>query len=260
MGKMKLATWNVNSIRVRLDVLAAWLERQQPDVVCLQETKVVDELFPAERLAEIGYHSVFAGERTYNGVAILSREPLTAVRVEFPLPENADRRLISGVCRGLRVYSAYFPNGRDPLSEHFQTKLRWIDGLGDLLFGPGGAATQEAVALLGDFNVAPESRDVYDPMAMQGRLLYHPDERAALRRLLERGLVDAFRVCRPETGLYSWWDYRQGAFRRNLGLRIDHIWTSSLLEGRVKGASIDREERRGPSTSDHAPVMVELEL
>lgn len=254
---MKLATWNVNSIRARIDLLGDWLVRQRPDVVCLQETKVVDELFPEDPLAAAGYRAAYTGERTYNGVAILSLVPLEDVRVEYPLDGNLDRRLISGVCQGVRVYSAYFPNGRDPATEHFQAKLQWIDALGELLFG---APAEIPIALLGDFNVAPEPRDVYDPEAMAGRIHFHPDERAALKRLLDRGLVDAFRVCREEAGLFSWWDYRQGAFRRNLGLRIDHVYTSPGLAAKAVGAFIDRDERRKPSCSDHAPVVVQLDV
>lgn len=254
---MKLATWNINSIRARLGLLTDWLQRLQPDVLCVQETKVVDELFPTAALAEVGYHAVFAGEPAYNGVAILSRDPLADVRVEYPLPMRTDKRLISGVYRGVRIYCAYFPNGREPDSEHFQYKLQWIDALGELVLGqlPGGHGP---IVLLGDFNVAPEPPDVYDPVALEGKIHFTGEERAALKALLGRGLVDDFRVCRPEPGLYSWWNYRQGMFRRNLGLRIDHVWSTPGLAERVVAADIDREERAKPSPSDHAPVMVEF--
>ena len=255
---MKLATWNVNSIRARLDLVLDWLQRLRPDVVCLQETKVVDELFPAPAFGELGYATVHSGQPTYNGVAILSLEPLTEVRRDFPLADNDERRLISGVARGLRVYSAYIPNGRDPLHPFFPVKLAWIDALGDLLLGEGRA--QEPVILMGDFNVAPEPRDVHDPVAMEGKIHFSADERAAIERLRARGLVDAFRVRRPEDGLYSWWDYRQGSFRRNLGLRIDHVWVSQDLAGSVLDAYIDRDERTRDHCSDHAPVVVELSL
>ena len=239
-----------------------WLKRQQPDVLAMQETKVTDDLFPSEALADIGYSSVFVGGKTYNGVALVSREPPTDVRIEYPLPDIPEPRLISAVFNGMRIYSAYFPNGRSPDSEHFQMKLRWIDALGPLIFAeakeePG---TRMPMALMGDFNVATEPRDVYDPVALDGRVLYHPDERAALQRLSQRGLVDAFRVRRDEAGLYSWWDYRQGMFRRNLGLRIDHIWTTPELATRVSDAYIDRDERRKPTPSDHAPLVVDLDV
>lgn len=257
---MKLATWNINSIRARIDLLADWLRRADPDVLCLQETKVVDEMFPVDTLAELGYSAAFSGEKSYNGVAILTRGPLTEVRSEFPLSSNADCRLITGVYEGLRVYCAYFPNGRVPHSEHFHAKLQWIDGLGDLIFGARSAsgADGEPVALLGDFNVAPEPRDVYDVKAMEGQIHFTVEERTALTRLLDRGFVDAFRICRPEPGLYSWWDYRQGAFRRNLGLRIDHAWVSAALGPRVGDASIDVDERRKERASDHAPLTIEI--
>ncbi len=218
---MKIATWNINSIRARVTIVLDWLQRTQPDVLGLQETKVVDEAFPADALAEAGYASVFVGGRTYNGVALVSREAASDVRIEYPLPENPEPRLISAVYRGIRVYCAYFPNGRSPESEQ---------------------------------------RDVYDPAAMDGRVLYHPAERAALERVRQLGLVDAFRVKRSEPGLYSWWDYRQGAFRRNMGLRIDHIWATPDLADRVVDAYIDAEERRKPTPSDHAPVVVEFEI
>ena len=255
---MKLATWNVNSIRARIDLLGDWLARQQPDVVCLQETKVVDELFPVESMAAAGYRSTFVGERTYNGVAILTRDPLEDVQVAFPLTGNTDCRLISGVYHGIRVYSAYFPNGRAPDTEHYAAKLRWIDGLGELVMGRGAADLP--IALLGDYNVAPEPRDVYDPAAMEGRIHFTLDERAAIQRLLDRGLIDAFRVNRDEAGIYSWWDYRQGAFRRNLGLRIDHVFTSPVLAEHVIAAEVDVVERRKAGCSDHAPVIVELDI
>jgi len=256
---VKLATWNINSIRPRMPVLTDWLLRRQPDVLGVQETKVADELFPAQALADIGYSSVFVGGKSYNGVALISKVPASDVRIEYPLADNPEPRLISAVFDGVRVYCAYFPNGRDPESPHFQTKIAWINALGALIFadsalegGPG------PIALLGDFNVAPEPRDVYDPVALEGHILYHPDERAALERLRARGFVDAFRCCRDEAGLYSWWDYRQGSFRRNLGLRIDHVWTTPDLAKRAVSAFIDTDERGKPSPSDHAPVVLEL--
>lgn len=258
---MKLATWNVNSIRARLDLLVDWLGRRRPDVLCLQETKVVDELFPVDALQAIGYCAAYSGEKTYNGVALLSLEPPAGVRCDFPLTGNSEARLITGVFRGLRVYSAYFPNGRDPASPSFPLKLAWIDALGELLGARSPASPPRgSVALLGDFNVAPEARDVYDPVALEGHLHFHPDERAALQRLLARGFVDGFRLRRPEAGLYSWWDYRAGSFRRDLGLRIDHAWVSLDLAEKVVDAYIDREERARDHCSDHAPLVIDLAL
>jgi exodeoxyribonuclease-3 len=241
--------------------VADWLQRQQPDVLALQETKVTDDLFPAQVLADAGYSSVFVGGKTYNGVALVSKEPATDVRIEYPLADIPEPRLISAVFRGIRVYCAYFPNGRDPESEHFQTKLAWIDGLGSLIFAEAqeGGGSPTPIALMGDFNVAPEPRDVYDPEAMEGRILYTKEERSALERLRQRGLVDAFRLKREEAGIYSWWDYRQGMFRRNIGLRIDHVWTTQDIASLVVDAYVDKDERRKPSPSDHAPVVVELD-
>lgn len=254
---MKLATWNINSIRARMDLVGDWLQRQQPDVLCLQETKVVDELFPLAPLSDLGYNAAFAGEKSYNGVAILTRGPVSDVRLDFPLETNADRRLLSCVYEGVRVYCAYFPNGRDPASEHFQTKLRWIDALGDLIFGAGSS---EPVALLGDFNVAPEPRDVFSVEAMEGRIHFTVEERSTLQRLLDRGFVDVFRAVRPEDGIYSWWDYRMNMFKRGLGLRIDHVWTTPALAANVADAFVDKAERGKDHASDHAPVVVDLAL
>jgi len=251
---VKVATWNVNSIRARIDHLVDWLDRRQPDVLAIQETKVQDELFPVEALAAHGYSAAFWGERTYNGVALLSREPVTDVRTAYPLESNSDCRLLSASLGGLRIYSAYFPNGRNPLDPWFAIKLAWIDALGEMIFAEGG----QPLVLMGDYNVAPEPVDVYDPEALQGKIHFTEEERAAVHRLLDRGLVDAFRLVNHEPGQYSWWDYRQGALRRGMGYRIDHIWVTPDLADRVVSAEIDAGERRKPQASDHAPVMVEL--
>jgi len=252
---VKLATWNVNSIRARLDHLLDWLARRQPDVLCLQETKVVDELFPVAALTDVGYSAAYFGERTYNGVAILSREPLTEVQCSYPLAENTDCRVIAGTLRGLRIYCAYFPHGRDPLGPTFLPKLAWIEGLGDLIFNDSSP-----LIVMGDFNVAYDPRDVFDPVAVEGTIHFTPEERAALQRMLERGLVDAFRLRHEEGGQYTWWDYRQGSFRRNLGWRIDHAFVTADLAERVVDAYIDRDERAKPQASDHAPLVIELDL
>jgi len=247
---------------MRMDAITDWVARNQPDVLALQETKVADELFPGEAFREIGYSSVFVGGKSYNGVALISNEPASDVRIEYPLADVPEPRLISAVFRGIRVYCAYFPNGRSPESEAFQMKLAWIEALGKLIFAESNesSGSPTPIALMGDFNVAPEPRDVYDPVAMDGHVLYHPDERAAIDRLRNRCLVDAFRKCRDEAGLFSWWDYRAGMFRRNMGLRIDHVWVTPDLAPHVVGALIDRDERRKPAPSDHAPVVVELDI
>jgi exodeoxyribonuclease III len=260
---LRAVTWNINSIRSRIDLLVDWLQRTQPDVVCLQETKVIDKLFPIEALAPVGYQAAIAGQPTYNGVAILTKEPLEDVRTEYPLAELEDQRLISGLLRGIRFYCAYFPNGRDPMSEHYQVKLRWIEALRELMFAgaPAGGAPPTPVVLLGDYNVAPDPIDVYDPVAMAGRIHFHPDERAMVRTLLDRGMVDTFRAVRgDEPGHYTWWDYRMGAFRRNLGLRIDHAYATPDVAAHVTNAYVDKDERRKPQPSDHAPVIVDFDI
>ena len=188
-------------------------------------------------------------------MAILAREPPDDVEVLFPDPENHDQRLIAATVDGIRVYCAYFPHGRDPLGPTFPLKLAWIDGLGDLV----AADRRRPLILLGDYNVAPEPRDVYDLVAMEGKIHFTLEERAALQRLQDRGLVDAFRLKHDEGGHYTWWDYRQGSFRRNLGLRIDHAWVTPDLVDRVADAFIDRDERAKPQASDHAPLVVEVD-
>ncbi|MFI5269479.1 MAG: exodeoxyribonuclease III [Chloroflexota bacterium] len=252
---MRVATWNINSLRLRLERVVEWLGRVQPDVLALQETKVVDELFPAAALLEAGYQPAFAGEKTYNGVALLAKQPLAGVRIEYPLAENAAKRLISGAVGGTRFYSAYFPNGRAPETPFYDEKLRWIDALGELI---SQEAQQRNVVLLGDYNIAPKPIDVYDPELLETHIHFTPAERSTLDHLAARGLTDAFRLIRQEAEQYSWWDYRQGMFRRNLGLRIDHCWVTAQLVPRVTDAFIDKPERRKDSASDHAPVVVDF--
>ena len=252
---MRVATWNINSLRLRLERLIEWLRSIEPDVVALQETKVVDELFPAAALAEAGYQAAFAGEKSYNGVALLATQPLADVRVEYPLAESGAKRLISGVVGNTRFYSAYFPNGRAPETPFYDEKIRWIDAIGELV---QREAQQRNVVLLGDYNVAPRPIDVYDPALLASHIHFTAGERSALDRLAERGLTDAFRLIRQEGEQYSWWDYRQGMFRRNLGLRIDHCWVTAQLAPRVTDAFIDKPERAKDSASDHAPVVVDF--
>jgi exodeoxyribonuclease III len=257
---VRIATWNVNSIRSHLDQVTAWLARAAPDVICLQETKVEDAIFPEEAMAEVGYRTVHFGQRTYNGVAIGARFGLALEDVKKNLdgddPE-AQRRLIAATVEGVRVLCAYVPNGQTVGSAAFADKLAWLDRLAAEL-RQNYAPTQELL-VCGDFNVAPEPIDVCDPKRWEGHLLFHPDERAALRRLLEWGLADALRVRHPEEkGLYSWWDYRMGAFRKNRGLRIDlALLTPPLLE-RCVDVTIDKRPRELDRPSDHAPVIVEL--
>lgn len=255
---MVVATWNVNSIRIRLPRLLAWLERRRPDVVCLQETKVEDAGFPTGELTALGYHVLASGQRGYNGVAILSRtEPASPVRAMAEPDDDPQRRLLGATIAGATVLSVYAPNGGEVGSDKYAYKLAWyrrLRGFLDARLDP-----THPVILCGDLNVAPEDRDVWDPERWRGQTLCSEPERAAFRDLLAWGLRDALRVLHPDaTGLYTWWDYREGAFHRGWGLRIDHILLTARLAARCAGIEIDRPERKGPKPSDHAPVLATL--
>ncbi|HEV2706480.1 MAG TPA: exodeoxyribonuclease III [Pyrinomonadaceae bacterium] len=254
---MKLATWNVNSVTARLPLVTQWLARARPDVLCLQETKCTDERFPREAFAELGYRSEVYGQPTYNGVAILSLAPLTDVQRGFhDDTEDAHARLLAGTVEGIRVVNVYIPNGAFVGSDKYAFKLQWMKRLRE--FFDDNYWTDDDVLLCGDFNVAPEDRDVHDPELWRGKILFSARERAALEELREWGFTDAFRLHVAETGHYSWWDYRAGSFRRNTGLRIDHVWVSEPLAERCKGAWIDKEPRSWERPSDHTPVVVEF--
>ncbi|NWG32255.1 MAG: exodeoxyribonuclease III [Rhodocyclaceae bacterium] len=255
---MKIATWNVNSLKVRLPHLLDWLAATQPDVVCLQETKTEDAGFPFAELAAAGYRAIHNGQKTYNGVAILTRsEPAGIVR-ELPGFGDAQKRLLAATVEDVRVICAYMPNGQAVGSDKYAYKLQWLDALVRWL----GEELQRhpQLALLGDFNIAPEDRDVHDPVAWQGQVLCSEPEREAFRRLLGLGLVDAFRLFDQPEKSFSWWDYRMMAFRRNHGLRIDHILVSPELAARCKACSIDKAPRKLERPSDHAPVVAEFAL
>lgn len=251
---MRIATWNVNSLRVRLDILRDWLKQDGPDVVCLQETKVTDDLFPIQALAEIGYESMFTGQKTYNGVALLSRLPMTNVATVLPgSPVQEEKRFIAATVGNVRVINVYVPNGQAVDSPKFAVKLAWLSCLRDFL-----AATytpQETLLLCGDFNVAPEARDVYDADKAAGDILFHADERAAFAELLAWGLCDSLRLHQSQAGLYSWWDYRMLAFQRNRGFRIDHILVTAPLAARCTAVTLARDLRKLPKPSDHIPVV-----
>jgi len=255
---MKIATWNVNSIRVRLPRLVAWLRRIEHAVVCLQETKVIDEDFPAAELEELGYKCLIDGQKTYNGVAILSRLEMTDPLRNFPGAEpDSERRLLAATVAGIRVVDIYAPNGGFVGSDRYGYKLEWFRRLRlhlDSSYGP-----ELPLLVCGDFNVAPEDRDVWDPSKWRGKIMFSEPEKAALLDLCRWGLEDALRLRRQEGGLYTWWDYRAGAFRRDQGLRIDHILISKPLVDRCASVDIDREERKGDKPSDHAPVIMSLE-
>jgi exodeoxyribonuclease-3 len=254
---MRLATWNVNSVRARLDRLLAWLHKHQPHVLCLQELKCRDEAFPFEPLQAAGYHAAVYGQKTYNGVAILARTPPDDVRRGLSATgDDPDARLISADVEGLRIISAYFPNGRVVGSDSYAYKLDWIRRLRDHL--DAAFSPSQPLVLCGDFNVAPDDSDAARPAQWADTVLCHADARDALARLRDWGLADVFRKHHPEGGIYSWWDYRQLAFPRNNGLRLDHVYATRALAEACKAAEVDRDERKGPKPSDHAPVIAEF--
>jgi exodeoxyribonuclease-3 len=254
---MKLATWNVNSVTARLPLVTKWLAEAQPDVLCLQELKCTAEKFPAAAFAELGYSSAAFGQRTYNGVAILARAGLTDVQRGFPNDEEgAQARLLAATVEGVRVVNVYIPNGAFVGSDKYRFKLEWMRRL--RTFFDEHCEREAQVLVCGDFNVAPEERDVHDPEQWEGRILFSKRERAALNEIKDWGFVDTFRLHTDEGGHFSWWDYRQGSFRRNAGLRIDHIWTSETLAARCRKSWIDKEPRGWERPSDHTPVVSEF--
>ncbi|MBL8502666.1 MAG: exodeoxyribonuclease III [Rhodocyclaceae bacterium] len=253
---MILATWNVNSLKVRLPQVLEWLAAQGPDVVCLQETKLEDKAFPRMELEAAGYQAAFAGQKTYNGVAILARSQPQDVVTGIPGFVDEQRRLIAATLDGMRIVCAYFPNGQSVGSEKYDYKLRWIAALTAWLREE--LARHPRLALLGDYNIAPEARDVHDPDAWEGQVLFSEQERAAFRSLLDLGLKDAFRLIEQPEKVYSWWDYRMMAFRRNMGLRIDHILLSAPLAAGCTACGVDKAPRKAERPSDHAPVMAVL--
>ena len=259
---MKIATWNVNSLKVRIDHLLGWLQQNPVDIVCLQETKLTDEKFPIEALRQAGYESIYSGQPTYNGVAILYRQDLglapADIIIDNPLLEDHQKRLITARFGNLRVICGYFPNGQSVESDKYQYKLRWLAALRDWLRQLDATSPMADQVLLGDFNIAPADEDVHDPVAWAGKVLVSEPERAAYRELLSLGLHDAFRLLEQPPRLFSWWDYRQLGFRRNAGLRIDIVLVSEALRPRVKACWIDKAPRKLDKPSDHAPVVVDF--
>jgi exodeoxyribonuclease III len=254
---MIIATWNVNSIRARQERLERWLAKRRPDVLCLQELKVVDDQFPLEILTRAGYHSAVLGQKTYNGVAILTRNPSELIgRGLDDGTDDPQARLIAVRTGGIEILCAYVPNGAEVGSDKWEYKIQWLHRLRSLL--DKRHRPDQPLILCGDLNVAPEPRDVHDPAAWEATVLFHPDARAALAGVTTWGLLDAFRLHHSEAGLYSWWDYRMLAFPKNRGLRIDHVLITEPLRERCLSAWIDRDERKGKLPSDHAPVVVEL--
>lgn len=253
---MKIASWNVNSLRVRLAQLEPWLKTHEPDVLCLQETKVRDSDFPAEAFSTLGYQVVFHGQASYNGVAIAARGPLTDVARGLENFVDEQCRCLSASYQGLRVASLYIPNGTALESPRYSYKLDWLRALRAQV--AQWLTRYPTLALAGDFNIAPEDRDVYDPKAWEGSILVSEPERAAFRDLLAVGLTDSQRALGGDDPGFTWWDYRAAAFRRDQGLRIDHILVSQSLRSACRTCVVDREARAHARPSDHAPVLVDI--
>ncbi len=255
---MQIATWNVNSLKVRLPQVLEWLA-SHPEVsaLAIQETKLEDDNFPRNEIEAAGLHVVYAGQKTYNGVAIISRSPLSDITVNIPGLDDPQKRVIAGTLDGIRIICVYVPNGQALDSDKYPYKLGWLAALNDWL--KDELSNYPQLVLLGDFNIAPEDRDVHDPAKWEGQVLVSPPERAAWQALLELGLTDAFRLFGQPEKSFSWWDYRALSFRRNAGLRIDHILLSQALSGKCQACEIDREPRRAERPSDHTPVIARLE-
>ncbi|MBI5783024.1 MAG: exodeoxyribonuclease III [Gammaproteobacteria bacterium] len=255
---MKIATWNINSIRVRLPQVLEWLKKENPDVLCLQETKITDGEFPAAAFREMAYQAVYAGQKTYNGVATLSRAPTDDVITSLPGVDGDQKRLLATTVGDVRVVNVYVPNGEEVGSEKYSYKLSWLKALEK--FVARELKSHPRLALLGDYNIAPEERDVHDPKRWEGHVLFSGKERAAFQRLVEHGLTDVFRQFDQPEKNFSWWDYRAGAFHRNHGLRIDHILCSPALAQRCSTCRIDTDPRRHERPSDHAPVFAQFDI
>ena len=253
---MRIASWNVNSLKVRLPQVLDWLARQQPDALCLQELKLEDVNFPVAAIEAAGYRAAYSGQKTYNGVAILSRTPAANSACGIGGFEDEQRRVITADVDGVRLVCAYVPNGQSIDSDKYRYKLRWLAAFSGWL--ERELARYPRLAVLGDFNIAPEDRDVHDPKAWQGQVLVSPPERDAFRGLIELGFKDSFRLFEQADKSYTWWDYRMNGFKRNLGLRIDHILLSPDLAANCSRCSIDLEPRRHERPSDHAPIVAEI--
>ncbi|MEK8015759.1 MAG: exodeoxyribonuclease III [Candidatus Parabeggiatoa sp.] len=250
---IKIATWNVNSLRVRLPQVLNWLTSTAPDIVALQETKMTDEQFPLEEIQAAGYHALFSGQKTYNGVALLSRSEGYDVIRDLPGLDDPQRRVLGATYDSLRVLNLYVPNGSAVGSDKYHYKLNWLNHLQHYIRNTKKHYPRFIV--LGDFNIAPEDRDLYDPAAWAGNILVSPPERAALQDLLDLGLDDTFRLFEQPPACFSWWDYRAGAFQRNHGVRIDLILASQALSSNCTDCTIDIGPRRNERPSDHAPVV-----
>ena len=255
---MKIASWNVNSLNVRLPHVLAWCEVAQPDVLALQEIKMTDDKYPVQALTDIGYQSVYAGQKTYNGVAILSKLPAADPVTDIPGLDDPQRRILAATIGGIRVINLYVVNGSEVGSEKFTYKLHWLEQVTRFL--KSQLAEHGHVVVLGDFNIAPHDRDVHDPEAWKDKILCSKPERDALQRILDLGLVDTYRQFEQQPDSFSWWDYRMAAFRRNMGMRIDLVLASSELSKLCSASYIDKEPRQQERPSDHTPVIAEFDL
>ena len=253
---MKIATWNVNSMNVRQGHVVEWLQTHEPDVLVLQEIKQLTEKFPADALREIGYESLASGQKTYNGVAVVSRAPANDPVTDFPGFEDPQRRILATTIGDIRIVNLYVPNGSEVGSEKYDYKLRWLASLRDFLAAE--LEVHDKLVVLGDFNIAPADADVYDPEKWGDAILCSPREREALGRLIDLGLTDVFRKFEHPEGTFSWWDYRAAGFRRNAGLRIDLILTNDIMTKRCTASYVDKEPRAWDRPSDHAPVVAEF--
>ena len=255
---MKFATWNVNSLTVRLPQVLDWLQANQVEVLVLQETKMTDDKFPAEAFQAAGYHAHWFGQKTYNGVALLSRTPAADVVKNIPGFADDMARVICGTVAGTRVIGAYFPNGQAPGTDKFEYKMEWLKGL--RAWVKQELAQHPQLVLMGDYNITFDDDDVWDPQGMRDQIHCTEEERYHLRALIALGLHDSYRMFAQEPKSYSWWDYRDFAFRRNRGLRIDHVLISNALQPLARNCVIDKAPRKNERPSDHAPVVVDLEL
>ncbi|MDF2867377.1 MAG: Exodeoxyribonuclease [Gammaproteobacteria bacterium] len=254
----KVASWNVNSLKIRLSHVLQWLTEHEPSVLALQEIKLIDANFPVEPFEQLGYHAIFSGQKTYNGVAILAKQPLADIDAELPGWVDPQRRVLAATCGGIRIINLYIPNGESLTSEKYQYKLLWLKALQNYL--QQQLQRYSRIIILGDFNIAPAEQDVHDPMAWQNRVLFSQPEREVFQQLLNLGFKDTFRLFEQPEESFSWWDYRAAAFRRNLGLRIDHILASGELAKYCQAAGIDKQPRKWERPSDHTPVWTDFLL
>ena len=253
---MKLATWNVNSLNVRLPQVLGWLAQTSTDTVLLQEIKMTDDKFPAQAFEQAGYYAHPFGQKTYNGVAIISKHPITDICYNIPEFEDTQARLITATIKDIRTICAYIPNGQEPGSEKFEYKMKWLQALKTWL--EKEIHKHPKLILAGDYNIAPQDCDVYDPIAWKNQILCTPQERQHFQNLLSTGLWDAFRLFEQKPDLWSWWDYRNFSLQKNKGLRIDHILVSNALKEQVTTCFIDKAPRKNERPSDHTPVVIEL--